>query len=362
MRISQLEKYEIIQLVEQSSTSVNKTLKELGIHKPTFYNWYNAYLERGYAALAPKQRTKKQYWNQIPEKERQRVIELALENPQKASREIACLYIDTYKRFISESSVYRILKAQGLIQTPAFDLIRAADEFKDKTVLPNEMWQTDFTYFKIPGWGWYYLSTVLDDYSRFIVHWKLCNTMKSEDAAQTIDEALIKSNLHKNQMPKLLSDNGSSYIAKDFNTYIADQNMKLIHGRPLHPQTQGKIERYHRSMKNVIKLDVYYSPMELEHAMKQFVAYYNFKRYHESLQNVTPAQMYFGKAARIIAQRQKIKQKTMFERKQKYYSLQQGSKIYSDAFLGHSKPKKMLIGNKFYDFETNNGNKNLILN
>jgi len=340
MRISQLEKYEIIQLVEQSSTGVNKTLKELGIHKTTFYNWYNAYLERGYDALAPKQRAKKQYWNQIPETERQRVIELALDNPQKASREIACLYVDTYKRFISESSVYRILKAQGLIQTPAFDLIRAADEFKDKTVRPNEMWQTDFTYFKIPGWGWYYLSTVLDDYSRFIVHWKLCNTMKSEDAVQTIDEALMLSNLHKNQMPKLLSDNGSSYIAKDFNTYIADQNMKLIHGRPLHPQTQGKIERYHRSMKNVIKLDVYFSPMELEHAMKQFVAYYNFERYHESLQNVTPAQMYFGKAARIIAQRQKIKQKTMFERKQKYYSLQEGSKIYSDAFLGHSNPKK----------------------
>lgn len=362
MRISQLEKYEIIQLVEQSSTGVNKTLKELGIHKTTFYNWYNAYLERGYDALAPKQRAKKQYWNQIPETERQRVIELALDNPQKASREIACLYVDTYKRFISESSVYRILKAQGLIQTPAFDLIRAADEFKDKTVRPNEMWQTDFTYFKIPGWGWYFISTVLDDYSRFIVHWKLCKTMKSVDAVQTIDEALMLSNLHKNQMPKLLSDNGSSYIAKDFNTYITDQNMKLIHGRPLHPQTQGKIERYHRSMKNVIKLDVYFSPMELEHAMKQFVAYYNFERYHESLQNVTPAQMYFGKAARIIAQRQKIKQKTMLERKQKYYSLQEGSKIYSDAFWGHSKPKKMHIGNKFYGFEKNNGNKNLILN
>jgi len=340
MRISQIEKHEIIMLVEQSTTSVNKTLKELGVNKTTFYTWYNAYLELGYDGLATKPISRNQYWNQIPESEKQLIVELALEHPQKASREIACLYIDTFKRFVSESSVYRILKSKGLIQIRAFELIRASDEFKDKTVRVNEMWQTDFTYFKIPGWGWYYLSTILDDYSRFIVHWKLCNTMKAEDAEQTVEEALLKSNINKILMPKLLSDNGSSYIAHDFNEYLKGKNIKLIHGRPLHPQTQGKIERYHRSMKNVIKLDIYYSPMELEHALKQFVQYYNYERYHESLKNVTPAQMYFGKAARVLQMRQKIKQKTIADRKLKYYNLQGVSKIYSDAFLGQPKPKK----------------------
>jgi len=352
MRLSQTEKFEIIRLVEQSNTSVNKTLLELGINKPTFYNWYNAYLTEGYDGLAQKPIFRKQFWNQIPNAEKRLITELALENPQKASREIACLYTDTYRKYVSESSVYRILKVQGLIQAPAFDLIKAANEFKDKTVRVNEMWQTDFTYFKIPGWGWYYLSTILDDYSRFIVHWKLCSTMTAADAAQTIDQALIISNLDKSKMPRLLSDNGSSYIALDFKKYLETHKIKPIHGRPGHPQTQGKIERYHRSMKNVIKLDIYYSPMELEYALKSFVEYYNHQRYHESLKNVTPADVYFGKANRILAQRQRIKHKTLIERKRNYQADMLMSKIYSDAFLGPQKPRKMHVGNKFYAANT----------
>ena len=341
MRLSQSEKFEIIRLVEQSDVSVNKTLAEFSIHKSTFYNWYNAYLEKGYDGLADKPPAKKQYWNQIPEEERQLIIELALEHPQKSSREIAFLFTDTYKRFVSESSVYRVLKVQGLIQSPAFDLIKASDEFKDKTVRVNEMWQTDFTYFKIVGWGWYYLSTVLDDYSRFIVHWQLCKTMKSDDAENTIAEALLKTNLHKNQKPKLLSDNGSSYIATDFKNFLKGEEIKHIRGRVRHPQTQGKIERYHRSMKNVIKLDVYFSPMELENALKQFVHYYNYERYHESIENTTPADKYFGRTNRILERRKRIKKQTLIDRKTNYYKGMKVSKIYSDANFGLPRDQKI---------------------
>lgn len=319
MRFNQIEKYEIIRLVEQSNISAKKTLKELGINKSTFYNWYNAYLQDGYDGLARKPAKRNQYWNQVPEKERQIIVELALDNPEKSAREIAYLHTDTNKRFVSESSVYRILKAQGLIQPSAFELIRASNEFTDKTVRVNEMWQTDFTYFKIPGWGWYYLSTILDDYSRFIIHWQLCSSMTAKDAEITVEEALMKSNLSKNQMPKLLSDNGSSYIAHDFKKYLKDNNIKEIHGRPRHPQTQGKIERYHRSMKNVIKLDVYHSPMELEYALKKFNNYYNYERYHESLQNLTPADVYFGRGAGILKKREKIKIHTLKSRRKEYF-------------------------------------------
>lgn len=351
MRLTQTEKFEIIQLVERSDTSVAKTLQELGIHKSTFYNWYNLYLQNGYDGLATKPITQRQYWNQLPDEEKQLVIELALDHPQKSSREVACLFTDKYKRFVSESSVYRILKAKGLIQTPAFELIRASDEFKDKTVRVNEMWQTDFTYFKIIGWGWYYLSTVLDDYSRFIVHWQLCKNMKADDAKATVDAALLKSNL--TQAPKLLSDNGSSYIASDFKDYLQSNDIKHIRGSIRHPQTQGKIERYHRSMKNVIKLDVYYSPMELEQALKQFVHYYNHERYHESLDNTTPADKYFGRTNRIIKQRQKIKQLTMQIRKRNYYQNRVLSKSYSDPNFEPSKVQKFAVGNNFYDSTTN---------
>src|SRR5579872_4494725 len=134
MRLNQTEKYEIILLVEQSELGVGRTLKELGLHKSTFYNWYNAYLEHGYDGLADKPCKRNQYWNRITDEERQLVVETALEHPEKSSREVACLMTDTNKRYISESSVYRILKARGLITGPAYILSYAADEYKDKTL------------------------------------------------------------------------------------------------------------------------------------------------------------------------------------------------------------------------------------
>ena len=91
---------------------------------------------------------------------------------------------------MSEASVYRLLKALDLITSPAFMVMKAAEEFTDKTMAPNELWQTDFTYLKVIGWGWYYLSTILDDFSRYIIAWKLCTTMKAEDVTDTLELAL----------------------------------------------------------------------------------------------------------------------------------------------------------------------------
>ena len=99
-----------------------------------------------------------------------------------------------------------------MITTPSFRIMSASDSFHDKTTAVNQMWQTDFTYFKIYGWGWYYLSTILDDYSRYIVTWKLCANMKANDVTDTLDEALLKTDLKYSNPPKLLSDNGSCYI------------------------------------------------------------------------------------------------------------------------------------------------------
>lgn len=318
MRLSQKEKYETILLVEGSELGVNATLKELGIPKRTFYNWYNAYLEDGYDGLAAKPCKRKQYWNKISDEERQRVIEVALEYPDKSSREIACYITDNFKRYISESSVYRILKEKGLITTPAFMLMKAANEYTTKTTRVNEMWQTDFTYLHVKGWGWYYLSTIIDDYSRFIISWRLCKTMKADDVRNTIDDALNITGIHPDHMPMLLTDNGSCYISSELNDFLDDQGIKHIRGSIRHPQTQGKIERYHRSMKNVIKLDVYFIPEELKRKLAEFIYYYNYQRYHESLNNVTPADVYNGRAIQIIKRRLRIKQKTLNERKNSY--------------------------------------------
>lgn len=318
MRFSQQEKYEIIQLVEQSELGVNRTLKEIGIHKSTFYNWYNKYLQSGFDGLTPKQRTRNSYWNKIPEQVKNEVVDMALEFPEESARNIAFKMVDEKEYFISESSVYRILKKRGLITSPAFALVAAAGEFKDKTTRINQMWQTDFTYLKIVHWGWYYLSTILDDYSRYIVHWELCSTMAAQDVQRTIDRAIERAGISSNQMPRILSDNGPCYISKQFQKYMNDKQIKHIRGKPNHPQTQGKIERYHRSMKNIIKLDNYYSPQQLKDRLAEFVDYYNNRRYHESLENLTPADVYFGRAESILNQRRIIKERTMKKRRQNH--------------------------------------------
>ena len=304
--------------MEQSELGVNRTLKELKVNKTTFYNWYNAYLEKGFEGLARKASKRVGSWNRINNADRDKVVEIALEKPELSSRELAWHITDNYKYYISESSVYRILKSNGLITVPSFRIMSASDSFHDKTTAVNQMWQTDFTYFKIFGWGWYYLSTILDDYSRYIVNWKLCSTMKAEDVKDTLDEALFVSNVPEKNRPKLLSDNGSCYISNELAEYLDQKDMKHVRGRPLHPQTQGKIERYHRSMKNIVKLDNYFSPGQLEAKLKEFVHYYNFERYHESLENVTPAEVYFGTANRKLKQRKMTKQKTMKARKNQF--------------------------------------------
>jgi transposase InsO family protein len=257
-------------------------------------------------------------WNKIPDQHRQQVVEVALDIPELSPRELAYHITDNRGFFISESSVYRILKQRGLITSPAHLLMRADDEFKDKTTRVNQMWQTDFTYFKVIGWGWYYLSTVLDDYSRYIVSWELCSSMTSKDVERSIDRALVSSAMDKSNPPKLLSDNGSCYISNNLASYLGSIGMDHVRGAPNHPQTQGKIERYHRSMKNVVKLEHYYSPGELKQRLAEFVNYYNNHRYHESLQNVTPADVYFGRDKQILKKRNLMKQKTMEKRRKLY--------------------------------------------
>lgn len=318
MRFTQEEKYEIIRLVDGSDLSANRTLKELGIHKRTFYNWYRRYLEGGYDGLAQKAKGRNQTWNKIPLEQQTQVVEEALEHEELSSRELAFHIIDNHKWYISESSVYRILKRAGLITSPAHIVMSAANEFETKTRRINEMWQTDFTYFKIVGWGWYYLSTIIDDYSRFIITWDLCSQMTSKDVMPSVDKALQFTAIKKENAPKLLSDNGSCYISDEIKTFLRGKGIKPINGKPMHPQTQGKIERYHRTMKNVVKLDNYYSPEDLIKAIAEFVNYYNYERYHESLRNLTPADIYFGRDKLILKERSKIKEKTMSERRKNY--------------------------------------------
>ena len=177
MRRTAGEKMELIRLVESSDLSIRETLRHLDIPRSTFYGWYQRLLAGGQEALGDRTPRPRGYWNRIPAGVREQVVELALECTELSPREIAWRFTDEKGYFLSESSAYRILKDHDLITSPAYILLSASDSFKDKTQRVHEMWQTDFTYFRIVGWGWYYLSTVLDDYSRFIIAWTLSPTM-----------------------------------------------------------------------------------------------------------------------------------------------------------------------------------------
>ena len=318
MRYPASEKLEIIRLVEQSHLPVTRTLSQLGIPKTTFYRWYDRYLAFGEAGLEDRSPHPGRVWNRIPDEVRERIVTLALDEPELSPRELATRFTDTERHFVSEASVYRILKAHDLITSPAFIVVKAADEFTEKTAAPNQLWQTDFTYLKVIGWGWFYLSTILDDYSRYIVAWKLCTNMKAGDVTDTLELALAASGQatakvrHK---PRLLSDNGSSYVSHDLANWLEGQGMDHVRGAPNHPQTQGKIERWHQTLKNRILLENYYLPGALEQAVGAFVEHYNHRRYHESLGNLTPADVYFGRGDDILSERRKIKEQTFKQRR-----------------------------------------------
>ena len=318
IRRSPEEKREVIHLVEHSNLSVKKTLRELDVPRSTFYRWYAAYQQEGEEGLIDMRPRPRQFWNRIPEIVRQQIVDLALEHPDKSSRQLAWLFVDQEGYFVSESSVYRILKGFDLIESPAFKVIKAADKFKHPTMRVNELWQTDFTYFKIVGWGWYFLSTILDDYSRYILAYKLTPTMSARDVQETLESALDKTGSDRvlvEHRPRLLSDNGSCYVSKDLKDFLQYKKIEHTRGAPYHPMTQGKIERWHRSMKNIVKLQNYYSPWELEREIAAFVKYYNHERYHESLNNMTPADVYFGREKEVLSKREQIKERTLIKRR-----------------------------------------------
>ncbi len=241
MRYPASEKTEIIRLVEQSSLPAKATLAQIGIPRATFYRWYDRYQTGGPEALEDRPAQPGRVWNRIPDDVRAAIIEMALEQSELSPRELAVRFTHERSYFVSEASVYRLLKAHDLITSPAFIVIKAASEFTDKTSAPNEMWQTDFTYLKIIGWGWMYLSTILDDFSRYIIAWKLCTTMKTADVTDTLTLALAASGCdeaHVRHKPRLLSDNGSSYVSGELADWLGDRRMKHVRGAPYHPQTQ----------------------------------------------------------------------------------------------------------------------------
>lgn len=308
-------KVEIINLVSRSGLPPSRALAQLRLSRSTYYRWLKR-LSKG--QLKDKRGGSPIPWNKIRPEEETRILAEARASPELSCRQLALTITDSKGTYLSESTVYRILKKAGLIKPAEIIGFKAAKEYRRKTKQPNELWASDCCHLKVIDWGWYYLVSVMDDYSRFILAWDLKVDMAGrslEDVVQQAVDLTGMTDVPLEDRTVLLSDNGAGYISHQFNEYLSLVGIRHITASPFHPQTNGKIERYHRTLKGEINQVPHEMPGELKEAIRGFIEYYNFRRYHEGLGNVTPYDVYTGKYHEIIQRRKEVKRRTSGERR-----------------------------------------------
>lgn len=212
-----------------------------------------------------------------------------------------------------------LLKHEGLIKPADMVGFKAGKEYHRKTKRPNELWATDCAHLKVVDWGWYYLVTVMDDYSRFILAWELKSDMAAGSLIEAVQQAVDLTGMTDvpvEDRTVLLSDNGPGYLSRQFGDYLRLVGIRHIIASPYHPQTNGKIERYHRSIKGESKLVAYDMPSNLKEASEAFIEYYNYHRYHEGLGDVTPYDVYSGRHLEVMQRRREVKSRTLQARRE----------------------------------------------
>ncbi len=319
-------KLEILRAVESCGLPVRKALQRLDVPASTYYRWKRTFRHQGRTGLQDRSPHKGRSWNQILPTEKAKILEIAMLYPERSPREVACFITDHAQFSVSESTVFRVLKRQGWIQPRESKTFPAGPEYTTKTTRPNQQWQTDATYMKIKNWGWYYLISVLDDYSRRILAWKLQPCQDADAFSEVLEMACEEAEIDhvpEHARPRLVSDRGPALVSNNFGLYLEARGIGHILASPYHPQTNGKIERYHRSLKENTNLIVWESPGRLDAEIRRFIEHYNSKRYHEALGNVTPDDVYLGRRENILRQRKKTQQRTLARRRRKNQSIRE---------------------------------------
>lgn len=326
-------KLEILRAVEDSGLPVRAALERIGASPSTYYRWLRKFRAMGPEGLEDKSTRRSAAWNRLLPRERDKIVDAALLLTEWSPRQLACHISDTAGFTVSEATVYRTLRSRGLVKPMEKKTFPAGPEYSVKTKRPNQMWQTDATYLLVKNWGWYYLISVLDDFSRKILAWGLQDCMDAGAFSEVVElacEATGLENVPVAHRPNLLSDRGPALISKPFNDYLDARGIGHILASPYHPQTNGKIERFHRSFKEQVLTQVWETPGQLEAEIDGFVDFYNNRRYHEALGNVTPDAVYSGCRNSILERRSELKKKTI-ARRWEINSKQQGSAVTKPA-------------------------------
>ena len=327
--MSAVEKAEVLTKVASSGLPKGRVLRELGVPRSTYYRWLRRKEQQG---LEDDVGGGNPPWNRLTSQEVDCVLSAAREMPELSPRQLAAWTTDNQGFSVSESTVYRILRREGLVKRAEMQLA-AGKEYHRKTTGSHQMWATDASYFRVVGWGYYYMVTVMDDYSRFILAHRLQRDMTSDSFIEVVQEAVDRTGM--DQIPitdrtRLLSDNGPGYVSRAFRDYLGMVGIKHILATPFHPQTTGKLERYHQTLKRDVNQLPYEMPSDLEAAIVAFVSYYNYRRYHKALGNVTPSDVLKGRRPKILRRRKEVQAQTIQRRRQHNRALRELTRPQSD--------------------------------
>jgi transposase InsO family protein len=265
----------------------------LGIGQSKFHDWKDRYGQRNeHNGWVPRD-----WW--LEDWEKQAIIRFSFEYPLEGYRRLAFMMLDRDVVAVSPSSVYRVLKAAGRIGRSSNKPSKKGTGFHQPQK-PHEHWHIDISYINIHG-TFYYLTTILDGYSRYIAHWEIRRSMTEQDKLTVLQRARER---FPNETPRIISDNGSQFLAKDFKEFIRICGMTHVRTSPYYPQSNGKLERFHGSIKGECLRPG--TPISLEDAVRivgRYVEHYNQVRLHSAIGYVAPADKLAGREAEIFAAR-----------------------------------------------------------
>lgn len=289
---------EVIDYVRQWSDKTGikamKMVNWIGISRSKFYNWQGRYGKvNEHNSWIPRD-----FWLSCDEK--QAIIDYYHDNPLEGYRRLCYMMMDADIAAVSPSSVYRVLTNAGLLNRWNRKESKKGTGFV-QPLKAHEHWHIDISYINICG-TFYYLCSLLDGFSRSIVHWEIREAMKESDVEIILQRAREK---YPDARPRIISDNGPQFIAKDFKEFIRISGMTHVKTSPYYPQSNGKLERYHRTIKGTcIRVNTPLSVDEAIRLVTDFVDHYNNRRLHSAIGYITPIDKLEGRAETILAQRE----------------------------------------------------------
>jgi len=278
---------------ERTELAATKLVGWIGISRSKYYHWRARYGKvNEHNAWVPRD-----WW--LEDWEKQAIVTYAQDHRLEGYRRLTYMMIDADIVAVSPSSVYRVLKRAGLLGGWNRKPSKKGQGFV-QPLKPHEHWHTDVSYINVCG-TFYYLCSVLDGYSRYLVHWEIRESMTERDVETIIQRAREK---FPDARPRIISDNGPQFVAKDFKEFIRVCGMTHVKTSPYYPQSNGKIERWHESLKTESIRPQ--TPLSLEDARRvvgDFVEQYDNVRLHSAIGYVTPKDKLEGRAEAILAER-----------------------------------------------------------